>query len=131
MCNYEARFPRRCPDKPDSTHQTQMRRFLTNYSCILNSGSRFSPDVLPPLLPWHSDRLRQVPLSPLVPVHSELGKLTTWNKLKHTTLPYLHHMSSECNDYLKNLSVLVPFWIIKLLASDKESLLKIFKIQII
>ena len=45
-----------------------------------------------PLRPWHSDRLRHVPLSPLVPVHSELGKVTTWNKLKHKASSSLHHV---------------------------------------
>ena len=62
-----------------------------------NNGSRSkgrsSPEMLP-LRPWHSDRLRHVPLSPLVPVHSELGKVTTWNKLKHKVSSSLHHVIS-------------------------------------
>ena len=71
-----------------------------------------------PLRPWHSDRLRHVPLSPLVPVHSELGKVTTWNKLKiqGVVTSLLHHVISRItikirikSIYLKNLSVLVSF----------------------
>lgn len=92
----------------------------------LNNGSRCkgrsSPEMLP-LRPWHSDRLRHVPLSPLVPVHSELGKVTTWNKLKiqGVVTSLLHHVISRItikirikSIYLKNLSVLVSFWMLSL-----------------
>ena len=35
-----------------------------------------------PPRPWHSDLDTQVPVAPVEAVHSLLGKVTIWNKLK-------------------------------------------------
>ena len=69
---------------------------------------QLSPEM-EPLLPWHSARLRQVPESPLFPVHSELGKVTTWNKLQTHVLSCQTLFRNHNYNYLKNLSLLVLF----------------------
>ena len=40
------------------------------------------PEMAPPLS-WHSALVTQVPVSPVVAVHSALGNVTIWNKLQH------------------------------------------------
>ena len=92
-----------------------MHMFLTQIIIIITREGE-SPEMAPPL-PRHSALLRQVPESPVLPVHSSFGNFTIANKLQTDIqkqivgFRFLQIRLRPNKSYLKILSPLVLFFV--------------------